>query len=359
MPLNFYHGDITKIKADAIVNAANCSLLGGGGVDGAIHSAAGPELLNECRTLGGCATGEAKMTRGYNLPAEYVIHTVGPVWQGGNCGEEQLLRSCYRNSVRIAKENNFGTIAFPLISAGVYGYPKDKAIFVACDEISKCISDTDIEATLVFYDKPGPSLSLDEMRLERFGTREISGILEADYCVPNNKPASRPTLRKKKISPLRQSRKTDDMDFEPVCGSVPSPAFAPAPPSARATGLEELINSVDEDFCGMLCRLIDEKGLTDPECYRRANISRKLFSKIKCNPDYKPEKKTVLAFAVALELTLHETDALLKKAGYAFSDCSKFDIIVCYYINKGNYNIFEINETLFAYDQLLLGSSVI
>lgn len=355
MPLNFIHGDITKIKADAIVNAANCSLLGGGGVDGAIHRAAGPELQEECITLHGCETGEAKMTKGYNLPSDHVIHTVGPVWRGGNSGEEKLLRACYRNSIKIATDNDFKSIAFPLISSGAYGYPKDKAIFVACDEISKCINDTDIEATLVFFDKPYPQENLEQMRKARWGVESVTELTTPNFfriesaklCdkISQNTGCKITQIEenKRKQKPARKCKKTDEYS-----------SF-----QKQQTGLENLINSIDENFSEMLFRLIDEKGLTDPECYRKANISRKLFSIIKCNPDYKPEKKTVVAFAVALELTLNETDALLKKAGYAFSDCSKFDIIVCYYIGQKNYNVFEINETLFEYDQMLLGSTAI
>ena len=327
MPLEIVRNDITKMSVDAIVNAANESLLGGGGVDGAIHKAAGPMLLLECMTLGGCKTGKAKITKGYNLSAKYIIHTVGPIYEDGNQGEEALLRSCYRESLALAKEYNCETVAFPLISSGIYGYPKDKALKVAVDEISSFLFDNDMTVYIVVFSKESYKIS------EKLFS-DIACYIDDTY-VDEHTDYSAEAIRAQRI-----------------CGY---PKFAKVEPLSEEGDLDSILRNLDESFTQMLLRKIDEKGLTDAQCYKKANIDRKLFSKIRGNIHYKPSKPTVVAFAIALELSLAETEDMLKKAGFALSHSNKFDIIIEYFISKGNYNIFEINEALFAFDQNLLG----
>ena len=337
MPLEIIRNDITKVHADAIVNAANSSLLGGGGVDGAIHRAAGAELITDCRTLGGCKVGQAKITKGYNLPAKYVIHTVGPVWHGGNNNEEKLLADCYMNSLALAKEHNLESIAFPLISSGAFGYPKDRALKVAITVIGDFLINNDMTVYLVVYDKS--SFTLSEKLFSA-----ITQYIDDNYI--EQQPVD-------SYNRLRESNLLLDYCLEePMC----SPTEAPAPVVKRKRSLDDIVKQLDETFSQMLLRLIDEKGMTDAETYKKANIDRKLFSKIRNDLYYKPSKPTVIAFAIALRLNLDETRDMLLKAGFALSNSSKFDIIIQYFIEDGNYNIFEINEALFAFDQSLLGN---
>ena len=328
MPLQIVRNDITTMKVDAIVNAANESLLGGGGVDGAIHRTAGPELLAECRTLNGCQTGQAKITKGYRLPARFVIHTVGPIWQGGGHGERELLVSAYRSSLELAMVNGCETVAFPLISSGEYGYPKDQALNVAVDTIGEFLLAHDMTVYLVIFDRAAYT---------------IGGKLFADIAA---------YIDDRYVDAHTDSRETQRRRM--AMASMPMAAAEQAAATAPS-GLDEALSKLDESFSQMLLRKIDECGMTDAQCYKKANIDRKLFSKIRSDVHYKPSKSTAMAFAVALELPLVEAREMLEKAGFAFSHASKFDIIVEYFIAHRNYNIFEINEALFAFDQSLLG----
>ena len=339
MPLEIVRNDITKMKVDAMVNAANESLLGGGGVDGAIHRAAGLGLLAECRTLGGCKTGKAKITGGYNLPAKYVIHTVGPIYEDGKHGEQALLESCYWESLALAKEHHCETVAFPLISSGVYGYPKDQALKVAIDVISDFLLENEMTVYIVIFDKAAYKIS------EKLFS-DIAKYIDDNY-VDEHTDYRRESIRMNAPMAPCAKRKKADVDFLEICDCKAMVA---------EDDLDAKLRQIDESFSQMLLRKIDEKGMTDAECYKKANIDRKLFSKIRSDVHYKPSKPTALAFAISLELSLDETEDMLRKAGFALSHSNKFDIIIEYFISKGNYNIFEINEALFAFDQSLLGA---
>lgn len=346
MPLQIIRNDITKVKVDAIVNAANRSLLGGGGVDGCIHRAAGPELLSECKTLGGCETGSAKITKGYKLPCKYVIHAVGPRWLDGKHGEPDQLISCYRTSLALAKEANCETVAFPLISSGIYGYPKDQALRIAVDTISEFLLENDMTVFLVVFDKKA-------YRISETLFADIEAYIDDRY-VDAHTDSSAQRLRRMEL--FRESHWVDACE-EP---DHPLPSIPAAPMAARMppqpTSLSDAVKQLDESFSEMLLRKIDESGMTDAQCYKKANIDRKLFSKIRSDKAYKPSKPTVIAFAIALELSLDETKDMLMKAGFALSHSNKFDIIIQFFLENGNYNVFEINEALFAFDQSLLGA---
>ena len=327
MPLQIVRNDITKMKVDAIVNAANESLLGGGGVDGCIHRAAGPELLAECETLHGCETGSAKITKGYRLPCKYIIHAVGPRWYDGRHGERELLISCYRTSLMLAKEYGCESVAFPLISSGIFGYPKDQALKVAIDTISSFLLENEMTVYIVIFDRKAYQISGKLFA-------DIAEYIDDHYVEAHTDPGA---------ERLRRGALHREM-AAPMCAPMAAPA------------LDDLLEHLDAGFSETLLRLIDRSRKKDSEVYKKANVDRKLFSKIRNNPNYKPSKPTALAFDIALELDLEETKDLLARAGYALSASSKFDVIVEYFIRQRNYYIFAINEALFAFDQSLLGA---
>ena len=342
MPLEIIRNDITKMAVDAIVNAAKESLLGGGGVDGCIHRAAGPELFAECRTLGGCKTGNAKITKAYRLPCKYVIHTVGPVWNGGQYGEKEKLISCYRTSLALAKEHGCETVAFPLISSGIFGYPKDQALRVAVDTIGEFLMENDITVYIVIFGR---------------AAYQISGKLFADIAeyIDDHYVDEHTDSRRERLHRLNQLESKAMVCEDAVSDFMAAPC-APMAMDVVGGSLDDMLDELDAGFSETLLKLIDRTGKKDSEIYKKANVDRKLFSKIRNNPDYKPSKTTAIAFAVALELDLEETKDFIARAGFALSRSSKFDVIIEYFIKQKNYDVFAINEALFAFDQSLLGA---
>ena len=360
MPFEIVRNDITRMKVTAIVNAANNSLLGGGGVDGAIHKAAGPELLAECRTLNGCETGQAKITNGYNLPAKYVIHTVGPVWQGGNAHERELLASCYRTSLKLAAEYQCESAAFPLISAGAYGYPKEEAMDVAVETIREFLENHDMTVYLAVFSR---GAFFEGKKL----FRDIREYVDDHYVESVLEENSR---GRRHARMLREQRDLYISDGQPIL-NAPSllpeaseaarkapgkSSGAPLAGAVRDVDWKELLKQTDEGFSQTLLRMIDERGMKDAECYKKANVDRRLFSKIRSDPGYKPSKPTACAFAMALELSLPETRKLLDRAGFTLSRSSEFDLIMEYCFRNRFYDVLQINEVLFDFDLPLLGS---
>ncbi len=356
MPFSIIRNDITKVTADAVVNTANPRPVVGGGTDTAVYRAAGKRrLLAQRKQIGDVAPGQAVRTDAFRLPAKHIIHTVGPVWQGGGFGERDVLRACYANSLALADELRCESVAFPLISAGSYGFPKDEALQIALSEIGKFLLTHEMKVVLVVFDRKALQLS-----------EEIVGGIEA-YIDDHDAEllhkveygAGRSRRNASSLQERRERMYQESMRMESEEASAPVPAALQAPTSTRpefaGKSLDEVLGGKSETFQQRLLKLIDESGMTDVAVYKKANIDRKVFSSIRCKPDYKPKKKTALAFAIALELDLPTTRDLLSRAELAFSPSNRFDLIVSYFIMNKKYDIFEINATLFKYNQPLLG----
>lgn len=342
MPLKIIRQDITKIECDAIVNPSNRHLYPGGGADLSIHEAAGPELLECCEKLGGCEVGKAKITPAFNLPCKFIIHTAGPVWQEPKKSED-LLASCYKECLKLAKENNCETVAFPLIASGAYGFPKQSVLKIATNVISDFLFENEMLVYLVVFDKKA---------------FEISEKLFCDVAeyIDDNYVDEHHIGGRFRNYPMQASRRYEFEEIESkqilaeesVCLSQSMPS--------DADDIGEWLKQMDKGFADTLFYYIDKKEITDVDAYKRSNVSKKTFSKIKCDPNYKPSKLTAVSFAIGLKLNLDETTHLLKTAGFALSESSKFDLIIQYFIETGNYEtIFDVNELLYYYDQQLLG----
>ncbi len=331
MPFEMVRNDIVNMKVDAIVNTANPRPIIGAGTDKAVHDKAGARLLLARKEIGNIAVGEAAITPAFDLDANYVIHTAGPIWKDGRSGEEKLLASCFRNSLGIAKKKSCESIAFPLISTGSYGFPKPLALQIAVREISSFLMENEMQVYLVVFEKQ--SFELSEKLF-----KSVSSYIDENYV-------SEKINAEYKMSNLRSYELLFEASDTPRYGTICS-----------NPNLDGMLENLDKGFSETLLDLIDRTGKKDSEIYKRANVDRKLFSKIRNNVNYKPSKATALAFAIALELDLDETSDLLSRAGYALSQSSKFDVIVRYFIENKKYDIFEINSALFRFDQPLLCS---
>ena len=339
MPLQIVRQDITKMNVDAIVNTTNEEMIGYSGVDLAVHQGAGPLLEKECAKLMPLGLGEAKITKGYNLDAKYIIHTSGPIWQGGLSGESIILKSCYLESLKLAVKKRCSSVAFPLISSGTYGYPKDKVLKFAVSVITEFLLEHELTVYLCVFDKKSYEFSQTLFK-------EIK-----DFIGDDDKKSRKDILASKCLE-------AEDAFSGVRYHLAPMPKMVESFDEAVCDkSLEDFVKNKDKSFAYKLFDLIDERKMTDVECYKKANVDKKTFSKIKCNPDkYKPSKQTAVAFAIALELSLDETQDLLASAGLTLSKSFTFDKIIMFFLEKGSYNIFEINEALFEFDQMLLGS---
>ena len=329
MPFEIVRNDIVNMKVDAIVNTANPKPIIGAGTDKGVHDKAGARLLLARKEIGNIAVGEAAITPAFDLDANYVIHTAGPIWRDGKSSEEALLASCFKNSLRLAKEKECESIAFPLISTGSYGFPKPLALQIAVREISSFLMENEMQVYLVVFEKQ--SFELSEKLF-----KSVSSYIDANYVSD-------------KMNLEYGTSKLRRFDYEEMLLRESSYEI-----TSKMPNLDGMLNNLDKGFSETLLALIDRTGEKDSEIYKKANVDRKLFSKIRNNADYRPSKTTAIAFAIALELSMDETDDLLARAGIALSQSNKFDVIVRYFIENKKYDIFELNSVLFEFDQPLI-----
>lgn len=332
MPFLMLRNDITKVHADAIVNPANPWLRQGSGTSRGIYLAAGEEQLTAaCGAIGRCEPGKAVCTPGFALPAKYIFHAVCPRWHGGTMQEEQKLSSTYGSALQLALEYQCTSIAFPLLSTGNYAYPKEQAFRVAMEVITRFLLEHEMMVYLVLYDRESVAVG------QKFAA-SLDQYIDDHYAIHNDEGWGWGAC-------LRAAH-----------GELQGKVRPRLPEGESPQSLEQMLSGWQkETFSEQLLRLIDERGLKDPDVYRGANLTRQHFSKIRSNMDHRPTKRTALALAVSLQLTVPETEVLLQSAGFAFSNCSKQDIIVRYCMEHKIYNINRVNALLYQNDQEQLG----
>lgn len=352
MPFQIIRDDLTQMQVDAIVNTANPAPAVGWGLDQGIHTAAGPDLLRARKKIGDIVPGCSAITPGFRLRARYVIHTVGPIWIDGKHGEPETLSSCYASALDLARRAGCASVALPLISTGNYCFPSALALQIAMGEISKFLMDHDLFVYLVVFNK-------EAFRLTEKLFSNITSFIDDNYveeketeeyciCMPEAEAFDYWNVESRSVC------YSDEASLPSAKREQASCSFAPC----EKKSLTELLQKTDAGFSETLLRLIDERGCKDSEIYKRANITKQHFYKIRKNPDYKPTKPTAIALAIALRLDLDQTKDLIGRAGYALTNSSKFDVIIMYFIREKNYDLFEINAALFDFDQCLLGGTV-
>ena len=334
MPLEISRNDIRNLNVDAVVNPTDCFLSGSGGTDKIIHEAAGKQLEERLQTVFKLEPGQCIITDSYEMDnCRYIIHTCGPIYQDGNHNEEQVLRLCYRNALSLAKHNNLESIGFPLISSGTFGFPKGRALRIASDTITEFLMDNEMNVYLLVYDNEAFDhanklySNIKDYLKKQFKKNQaqnyVSNLLTS---VMAGKDAMSDYDDEGEVFEYRKAYEDSSMKFVP-----------------------------DESFSECLIRMIDERGMLDPEVYKRANIDRKHFNHIKNDKHYRPKKETAVALAIGMKLNIKETNTLLERAGFVLSNSSVFDLIIKYCIEHGIYDIYQINEILFEEDQKTLG----
>ncbi|MDD7280605.1 MAG: macro domain-containing protein [Erysipelotrichaceae bacterium] len=320
MPFEIVRNDITKMEVDVIVNTASSKPIIGPGVDSHIYEEAGKELWNDRKKIGDIVCGQAKITKGYNLNAKYIIHVVSPNWNN-HSQDIDLLKKSYQSALQLVLKYKCKSVAFPLLSSGNRGFPKEIAMQCAIECFSDFLLKHDCMIYLVVYDKKSYLCS------EKL-FHSVKSYVDDKYVDEH----------------FYESRNiySREMNLFPFAGS--------------ARSLDHLMEELDETFSECLIRMIDERNLKDSDVYKKANVDRRLFSKIKNNKNYQPSKVTCIAFALSLELNLDQTKELIGKAGYALTHSSKFDIVIEYFIENHNYDIYELNEVLFSFDLPLIGA---
>ena len=349
MPFQIIRNDITKVAADAIVNTANPEPVIGGGTDYAIHKAAGPELLEARKKIGEIYTGQSVATPAFQLSAKYVLHTVSPAWIDGEHQEEELLRKAYDAALQLAETLECKSFAFPLMAAGTYGFPHDLALSVAIRAFTDFLMDHEMQIYLVLFNAKAFGIAgsiFDDLK-SYIDDNYVDERSEEEYLIDEYPRANMSRRDRARVEIQRRRRmERERAERDMFVGSAPQSAILEEP-KAAATSLEDVLRQHEKTFSEYLLDLLKERNGKDSEVYKRAEVSKQLFSKILNNPDYQPTKSTVIQLALGLQLDLPQTQKLLEKAGYALTRSSKTDLVVKYYIERKIYNVTFINEALY------------